>query len=61
MTAQLLPIHLGRTARVWMLVGHAVRLESAVYTGLIHLEPPSRFDLASTATYKTHHPLTQVD
>jgi|CXWL01.1.fsa_nt_gi hypothetical protein len=61
MTAQLLPIQLVRTARAWALVGDAARREPAVHAGLTHLEPPSRFGLAATATHKIHHPLTQVD
>ena len=60
MTAQLLPIQLVGTARAWALVGQAARLQPAVHAGLTHLEPLSRFGLATTVAHKIHHPLTQV-
>lgn len=61
MTAQLFPIQLVETARAWTLVADATGLKPPVHAGLTHLEPPSRFGLATTTVHKIHHPLTQVD
>ncbi len=60
MTAQLFPIQLVGTARAWTRVADAPGLEPPVHAGLTHLEPPSRFGLATTTAHKIHHPLTQI-
>ena len=60
MLAQRVPIQFTRPLRAGTLVADATGLEPAIDARLTHLEPPSRFGLATPTAPKIHHPLTQI-